>query len=172
MDASLYQLGSISEDSHTRAPLASPEDLTGRFDYFDFGGQPNPPKRSPTYPFVLPGPSEEHILKSLGRASNVYQRNQKRRSAPPVSKRIVHTEPNLPGPNQIRHSTTMDTNNSASFEDTAVWDQKSILSLGIYPIGRLLSPRSLLCCYTRVCRRWMTLTDMQMEEVSADIRHS
>lgn len=137
LDASLYQLGSINEDSHTQAPSGSPEDSTEHLDCIDFGGHPKPPKRSPTYPFTPPGPSKEHTPKLLGRGSNLYQRNQKRGSGPPVSKKTVHTKPNPLGPNQIRHSTTMDTNNSASFEDTAVWDQKAILSLGMYPLHTL-----------------------------------
>lgn len=132
LDASIHELESIDEDSHIRAPSASPEENSDRFDYFDFGGQQKPPKRSPTYPFVPPGPSEEH-LRSLGRVSNRYPRSQKRKFVPSISKKIVHTEPNLPGSNRIRHSSTFNTNNSASFEDTAIWDQKAILSLGMYP---------------------------------------
>lgn len=132
LDTNLYGLGPIIEDAHARAPSASPEDSTGHYDCFDFGGQIKPPKRSPTYPFVPPGPSEEHILKSLGPASNVYHQKQKRRFMPPASKKPVRTEPNLSGPNRLRHASTIDTKNSASFEDTAVWDQKAILSLGMY----------------------------------------
>lgn len=131
-NANLRDLGPISEESHTRAPSASPEDFTRQFDHFDFVSEQRPPKRSPTYPFVPPGPSEEHILGSRGRASNVHRKHQKRNNAPPVVKGKVHTEPNSPGLNRIRHASTIDTNNSASFEDTAVWDQKAILSLGMY----------------------------------------
>lgn len=130
VDPSLYQLGSISEDSHIRAPSASPEDLTVHYDSIDFGGHQKSPKRSSTFPYVPRGPSVELALKI---ASNGYQRNQERRSEPPASEKLVHSGPNLPGPKQIRHSATIDTYNSASFEDTAVWDQKAILSLGMYP---------------------------------------
>lgn len=153
LDTNLYGLVPIIEDGHTRAPSASPEDSTGHYDYFDFGGQQKPPKRSPTYPFVPPGPSEEHILKSLGRASNVYQQKQKRRFMPPASKRAVRTEPDLPVPNRIRHSSTIDTNNSASFEDTAVWDQKAILSLdggGIRGYSALLILQALMKAIGRI----------------------
>ena len=132
LDASIHELESIDEDSHIRAPSASPEENSNRIDYFDFGGQQKPPKRSPTYPFVPPGPSEQ--LRSLSRISNRYLKSQKRKSVPSTSKRTVYTEPNLPGSNGIRHSSTINTNNSASFEDTAVWDQKAILSLGMYPL--------------------------------------
>lgn len=129
-NANLHELGPISEES-TRAPSASPEEFTGHFDYFDLVGEKKPPKRSPTYPFVPPGPSEEHILKSLGSTSNLYRKTQKCNFARPLAKGKPHTEPNLPGLNQIRHASTFDTSNSASFEDTAVWDQKAILSLGM-----------------------------------------
>ena len=129
--ASLYGLESMSEDSQARAPPASPEGLSEHFDCYDFGDQKGPPKRSPTYPFVPPGPSEAHILKSLGKSSNVYQTYAKRRIVPPLPKRIVHTKSNLSGPHSLRHSSTIDTNNSESFEETAVWDQKAILSLGM-----------------------------------------
>lgn len=132
-NANLNELGPISEESHTREPSASPEDLPGDFDYFDFVNEQKPPKRSPTYPFVPPGPSKEHILGLQGRASNVYRKYYKHNYAPPVSQGKVHTEPNSPGLKHILHASTIDTNNSASFEDTAVWDQKAILSLGIYP---------------------------------------
>ena len=128
LDASLSELEPINEDDQIWAPLGSPENLVGHFDYFC---QKRPPDRSRTYPFIPPGPFEEH-LKLLGRISNGNQRDPKRRFAPPVSKRIVRTESNVPGPNRMRHSSTIDTNNSASFEDTAVWDQKAILSLGMY----------------------------------------
>lgn len=131
LTASLDGLGSMSEDSQTQAPSASPEGSSEHFDWFDFGDHQKPPKRSPTYPFVPPGPSEAHILKSLGKSSNLYRTYAKRRIAPPVPKRIVHTKPNLSGPHSLRHSSTIDTNNSESFEETAVWDQKAILSLGM-----------------------------------------
>lgn len=131
-NGNLHELGPITEESHnSRAPSAFPQDLTGQFDYFDFVGEGKPPKRSPTYPFVPTGPSKEHILKSLGKASSVYRKHQKRNYAPPLAKGKAHTEPNLPGLN-IRHASTFNTNNSASFEDTAVWDQKAILSLGMH----------------------------------------
>lgn len=128
---SFYRLESMGDDSQSWEPPASPEGLSEPFDYHDFGDHQQPPKRSPTYPFVPPGPSEAHILKSLGKSSNVYHTYAKRGIVPPVPKRIVHTTPNLSGPHSLRHSSTIDTNNSESFEETAVWDQKAILSLGM-----------------------------------------
>lgn len=125
-DASLYGSEHMSEDSQNRASLASPDGSAEQSDYFDFGES----KRSPTYPFVPPGPSEAHAFRSLSKASNGYLKHQKRRSKPPIPIRHVDSEPNLSEPPRIRHASTIDTNNSAPFEDTAVWDQKAILSLG------------------------------------------
>ena len=128
-DASLYGSENMSEDSQNRASLASPDDSAEQSDYFDFGE----PKRRPTYPFVPPRPTEARAVRSLSKASNGYLKHQKRRSKPPIPIRHVDIEPNLSGPPRIQHTSTMGTDNSAPFEDTAVWDQKAILSLGRYP---------------------------------------
>ena len=136
-NANPHELGPICEESHTRASSAFPQDLTEQFDDFDFVGEKNPPKRSPTFPFMPPGPSKEQLLKSLGKASSLYRNHPKRSYVLPVAKGKAHTEPILPGLNHIRHASTFDTNNSASFEDTAVWDQKAILSLGMNSLQTL-----------------------------------
>ena len=125
LEARSYGLESVNE---YHVSLASPEDLPEHPDYFDFGHHQKQPKRNPTFP---PSPSEVHNFKSLGRARNLYHFDQKRRVVPPLSKRHVQTKPSLTGPHRIRHSSTIDTNNSESFEHTAVWDQKAILSLGM-----------------------------------------
>ena len=130
LEASLHGLGSICEDGQSQVPLAFPEGLPVHSDYFDFEDHQKQPKRSPTYPFLPSRPSEAHIFKPLGKASTVYHTYQKRRAVPPSPKRNVHAKPNLTGPHRIRHSSTFDTNNSESFEHTAIWDQKAILSLG------------------------------------------
>ena len=132
LDDSLYKLGPIGENSQAGAPSACPGPSTGHSEYFAFEDNQRPPKRSPTYPFVPLGPSEAPILKSLGKVSKVNQKHRKRRAVPSIPNRLVHTKSNLTGPHRIRHSSTIDTNNSASFEDTAVWDRKAILSLGMY----------------------------------------
>ena len=150
-NANLHDLGPISEENHTRAPSASPEDFTQCFDHFDFVSEQKAPKRSPTYPFVPPGPSEEHIRKSRGRASNVYRKHQKRNYAPLAIKGKVHTEPDSPALNHIRHASTIDTKNSASFEDTAVWDQKAILSLGMYSYQPLRTSHGFMTFASRHC---------------------
>ena len=129
LEARSYGLGSVNED---RLSLASPEDLPEHIGYFDFGHHQTQPKRSPTYPFVPPGPTKAHILKSLGKASTVYHPHQKRRVVPPIPNGNVHNDPNLTGVRRIRHTSTGDTNHSDSFEHTAIWDQKAILSLGMY----------------------------------------
>ena len=132
LDDSLYKLGPIGEDSQAGAPSACPKPSTGHFGYFAFEDNQKPPKRSPTYPFVALGPSQAPILKSLGKVSKVNQKHRKGGAVPSIPNRLVHTESNLTGPHRIRHSSTIDTHNSASFEDTAVWDRKAILSLGMY----------------------------------------
>ena len=142
LEASLNKLGSISEKSHSRAPSVSPKGLSEHFDYFDFGDRQSQPTRSPTYPFVPPGPSEAHILKSLGKASHVYHLHQERRTVPPIHKKRVHPKPSLTGPFRIRHSSTIDTTKSDSFEHTAIWDQKAILSLGMYSSQTLPNSQS------------------------------
>ena len=132
MDAGPYGLGHIKEDSQTRAPSASPDGLSEHFDYFDFEDHQERPKRSPTYPFVPSCPLKVHVLKPLGKADDMRPKYQKPSVVPPIPERLVHNEINLIGPHRIRHSSTIDTKNSASFEATAVWDQKAILSLGTY----------------------------------------
>ena len=121
LDANLYQ----------RRPTSDPESSTECFDQFDFGDHRKPPKRSGTYPFILSSPSEPHILKP-GTAGNAYPATRKRRDVPPIPKRIVDTDSNWVGPHKIRHASTIESYKSASFDDTAVWDQKAILSLGTY----------------------------------------
>lgn len=128
-DTGLYGLGHISEDSQTRTPSASPDGLSKHFDYVDFGDHQGRPKRSPTYPFVPSCPPKEHLLKPLGKANDAPSKYQKPSAVPPIPKRLPHNESSLIGPGRIRHSSTFDTTNSASFEATAVWDQKAILSL-------------------------------------------
>lgn len=124
-----YGLESVNEDS---VSLASLEDLLEYPDYFDSGHHQRQPKRSPTYPFVPSHPTEARILKPLGKASTVYHLHQKRRVVPPIPHGNVHNDPISTGPRRIRHSSTVDTKNSESFEHTAIWDQKAILSLGMY----------------------------------------
>ena len=132
LEDSLYKLGSMGEDSQAGAPSACPGPSTRHFEYFAFEDNQRQPKRIPTYPFVPLGPSEAPILKSLGKVSKANQKHRKRRAVPSIPNRLVRTKSNLTGPHRIRHSSTINTYNSASFEDTAVWDRKAILSLGMY----------------------------------------
>ena len=132
LEARSYGVESLNEDNQFLVSLASPEDLLEHPDCFDFRHHQTQPKRSPTYPFVPPGPTKAHIRKSLGKASTLYHLHQKRRVTSPIPNRNVHNDPMLTGPQRIRHSSTVDTKNSDSFEHTAIWDQKAILSLGMY----------------------------------------
>ena len=132
LEAHSYGLESLDEDNQFLVSLASPKDSSEHPDDFDFRHHQTQPKRSRTYPFVPPGPTKAHILKSLGKASTVYHLHQKRRVVPPIPNGNVHNDPFWTGPQRIRHSSTVDTKNSDSFEHTAIWDQKAILSLGMY----------------------------------------
>ena len=124
LDFSLYGSEPIAGDSQTRAPPASQGAWTEQSDYSDFGDPYRPSKRSPTYPFVPCGSSDAHTHRTSGRVSNVFSK---------ILKREVDDGHSFTGPNNIRHASTFDTYKSASFEDTAVWDEKAILSLGMYP---------------------------------------
>ena len=126
-----HGLGSISEDGHSRAPPASGEPYKERLGYLGFTIQDIPPKRRSTYPPLSPDPSDELPSKILGRSSTTYPFGQQQRTTPPKSKSVSLSEFNLPSKKQPRQS-TFDTNYSASFADTAVWDQKTILSLGTH----------------------------------------
>ena len=132
LEARSYGLQSVNEDNQFLVSLASPEDLPEHPDYLHFRHHQTQPKRSPTYPFVPPGPTKAHILKSLSKSSTVYHLHQKRRVVPPIPNGKVLNDPILAGVQRIRHSSTVDTKNSDSFELTAIWDQKAILSLGMY----------------------------------------
>ncbi len=129
-EESFHGLGSISEDGDGRAPSASPELSPDRSSYFDHAAQENAPQRSQTYPLVASTLSDEHIRKSFNRSSTANQPSQKHRTSRPPSKRSTFSELNSPIQNQSRQS-TIDTKNSLPFEDTAVWDEKAILSLGM-----------------------------------------
>ena len=124
-------LGSISENGHNRAPSASAEPCKERFGCFGFTVQDIPPKRRSTYPPLPQDQSDELPPKVLGRSSTTYPSGQQQRTTPPTFKSVSLSESNLPSKKQTRQS-TFDTNYSASFADTAVWDQKTILSLGTH----------------------------------------
>ncbi len=130
-EESFRGLGPISEDGDGRAPSASPEPYPERPDYFDHTAQEKAPQRSQTYPLVPSILSDKHIRKPMNRSSTANRPSQKHRISRRPSKRSTFSEPDLPIQNQSRQS-TIDTKNSLSFEDTAVWDEKAILSLGMY----------------------------------------
>ena len=131
LDADFSERRPTDEDGQTQVPPTSPDDSTECFDHFDLGDLWKPPQRRETYPFDPPSPSQAHVLKPIT-ANSAYPTARKRRVVPPIPRRTVHTESNWAGPHPIRHASTMDTYHSASFDDTAVWDQKAILSLGMY----------------------------------------
>ena len=122
LDSRLYQQGTMVGDSQTRAPSASSDAWAEQSEYSDFVDFQKASKRSPTYPFVAHGPSEPHIHKSSRKIGSLFSVRPKRQ---------VEIGHNCTGPYGIRHASTFDTYKSASFEDTAVWDEKAILSLGM-----------------------------------------
>ena len=126
-----HGLGSISEDGHSRAPSASAEPYKEHFGYFGSAAQDIPPKRSSTYPPLPSNLSDKLPHRVLSRSSTTYPSGKKKGTTPPVFKRLSISDSNLSSKKQIRQS-TFDTTYSASFADTAVWDQKTILSLGTH----------------------------------------
>ena len=126
-----HGLGSTSEDGHSRAPSASAEPCKERFGYSGPTVQDIPPKRSSTYPPLPSNPFDELPPKVLGRSSTTYPYVQKQRTTQSTFKRVSISDSNLPSQKQIRQS-TFNTTYSAPFADTAVWDQKTILSLGTH----------------------------------------
>ena len=126
-----HGLGSVSEDGHSRAPSASATPYKKRFGFFGPKVHGIPPKRSSTFPPPSPNTSDEIPPKVLDRSSTTYPSGQKQKTTLSTFKRVLLSRSNLPSKKQIRQS-TFDTNYSASFADTAVWDQKTILSLGTH----------------------------------------
>ena len=116
LDTSVDELGPLSGDSLLREQSTSPEPISERRDYF------NPPVAMESLEGQEPGP--------LGRASTARVPNKTFKSAPPSSfDKNIFAEDHHPGQSPRRNSTIV-TQNSLSFDETAVWDQKAILSLG------------------------------------------
>ena len=143
------ELGPISEDNLLREQSASPEPIDNVVDHFDFERTQHNhgtksthlpisnglPERSGGHTVAAPRIVKEERQDSLtpseeSRSSIIGGARQKPKSRPPRTfDKGKFNE--AYGPNQdARRSSTMATKNSESFEDTAVWDQKAILSLG------------------------------------------
>lgn len=134
-------LDAIREDGGSRERSGSPEPMRNSVDVNDFEYQL--PQRGLTHPTVPQGLKVRSLSGGINppRRSNGTAGKAKvggdptRRRKPPLSHRFFHrtqspdSDRSYPGPK--RHS-TINTEVSASFEETAMWDHKTILSLGMY----------------------------------------
>ncbi len=133
-------LATITELEVAREESSSPRPYQEGTAVDDFGNQATAPKRRSTHPpvsFAANGrPITDHNQVEdpkpgpLARANTYGTSN----STGKYIKRhcFDRTKPgNIdPKPNTPRRASTIDTKYSVSFEETAIWDQKSILSLG------------------------------------------
>ena len=130
LDTSVDELGPLSGDSLLREQSASPEPISERRDYFNFEGAQQGLRRRSTHPPVATESLEGQEPGPLGRASTTRVSNKNFKSAPPSSfDKNTFVEDHHSGQSPRRNS-TIGTQNSLSFDETAVWDQKAILSLG------------------------------------------
>lgn len=150
-DIPLERLQTIGESSSSSLPgeqCLSPEPI-GSQPLGDFqSGQPNqdPEENSPTSPTVSRTSSDIRSAPTA-KSNGTRTGGQKHKSAPPASSKIKHVEGSIPGQRVKRRSTTLTTNTdfSEAFHETAVWDQKTILALGMcrWPfLQSYISPRS------------------------------
>lgn len=128
-------LGAISENSLLREQSASPEPIQEGTAYFDFQDgryqRPQSPRQSSiNQPLVADGSAEGSEPNSLNKANRTRTYDKRSKSVPPISGKTKLVESQIAGQVPRRHSTNL-TQNSESFAETAVWDQKAILSLGM-----------------------------------------
>ena len=139
-------LDRIDEDKFTQTQVASPVAENSRSDYFDFASRVRRPRRRSTDP-VSPSSTEKGLSATKApslRAATTYVPTKQNSTEPKKTtlgsigntfRRILPGKQNNfaeAGPSGIhpRRGSTIYTNYSASFEDTAIWDRKAILSLG------------------------------------------
>ena len=135
-------LETIRENSYHREESTSPEPTTSPIDTYDF--EPRVPDRRSTHPPLSLSSPLKSSTGDIG-ASTPFQRA----SARPTSHRgraHFHVPKSLTfrswkskfrdgeaSPAGLRRRSTINTQTSASFEETEVWDHKAILSLGMNP---------------------------------------
>lgn len=130
LSTSPTDLGPIIEDSPAQPKSPKTESI-------DFGEIQQAPRRSLTQAINTSWTPEERRPGYLRRAKTLHTSNHDHPTFPnkPLE-RIILGEASSPYPSQkIRRHSTIETKNSASFEETAVWDQKAILSLGMSDIS-------------------------------------
>lgn len=129
-------LDAIEEDGGSRERSDSPEPMRDSVDVNDFECQwPRRRSTHPTAPQVLKARSlsgginpHRRLNGTAAKAKAVGDSTRRRKT--PLSQWFHRTKSNdsdQSGPGPKRHS-TINTNFSASFEETAVWDHKTILS--------------------------------------------
>ena len=139
VDTNLGGLSSISENSRPsllREQSASPEPIEeGRSVYSDLEHvrQRQDSKESPSNSPTTSGPADGRELSSFSKANR--PKTQRSSGAPPSATRNKNAEAPVSSQSQRRQSTTTTQNTQSSgysepFEESEVWDQKAILSLG------------------------------------------
>ena len=134
ISTSVDGLGAISEHSLLREQSTSPEPIQEDIAYFDFQDgrqqQPQSSRQSSTNQPLAEGSAEEKEPNPSNKANRARTYDKKIKSVPPISNKNKLVENQIFGGIPRRHSTNL-TQNSESFAETAVWDQKTILSLGM-----------------------------------------
>lgn len=130
----LQTIGESSQSSLLRERSLSPEPIEGQ-PFLDFqSGHPNQDseENSPSSP-TASGPSGDFRSVPITKSNRTRTGGQKHKSAPPTSSKHKLVEGSVSGQRAKRQSTTLTTNteNSEAFHETAVWDQKTILALGM-----------------------------------------
>lgn len=144
-DVTLERLQTISESSQPtllREQSLSPEPIEGQ-PFLDF--QPghvnqDSDEYSPSSP-TASGPSGDSRSAPITKANRTRTGGQKYKAVSPASSKPKPVEGNVSG-QWARQGTTVTTNteNSEAFQETAIWDQKTILALGMChgPFRRML----------------------------------
>ena len=140
-DDILVPLDPITEDRILRTETASPTVDAEHIGYFDFAPKNKGLRRSSTDPNLSPGSSKHSVPSPKARAQTTYESHPEssRSAGPPKAKSSFWTQLGLsrqdtpdhtPHLHLNRRHSTHETNYSESFEASAVWDRKAVLSLG------------------------------------------
>ena len=140
-------LGTIVEDSISRGRSKSPDPLLSKSEVHDFKDTSNPPERRSTHPVASHDPQIGSKSRNIN-APNVVQRATFDGKSPVGQIRWEKSHPhfsfhrtrsndsdalfkNPKRQSTINTNSSLTTDASASFEETAVWDQKALLALGM-----------------------------------------
>lgn len=148
---SMTDLGTIAESEAVRVQSSSPEPYVEGTEVNDFGERSAAPRRRSTHPSVPLEPSEPPSSDSLPyepkkspiqRAKTIENpsRTHKFQSSRQIFSRRRSADTDFL-PQSPRRQSTANTKKSESFEKTAVWDRKAILSLGQFWCSASFSAR-------------------------------